>query len=95
MIEIVALIFLTRKIGKLASSKGHKPLMWKILTVLSWIFSEVLGIYVALMFFDKNNLFSIVVVGLMFAITSYYIIKAQLNKLPDQGIEDDINNLGR
>ncbi len=94
MLEIIALIFLTREIGKLAHDKGLKPVTWKIYTVCSWIITEFLGIVVGVMIFGKYNLVSIMLVGLTFAITSYFIIKAQLNKLPDQGFDDDINNIG-
>jgi hypothetical protein len=94
MLEIIALIFLTREIGKLAEEKGLKPLTWKIYTIISWIITEIIGIIVGVMLFGKDNLFSVVLVGLTFAITSYFIIKAQLNKLPDQNFDDDINNLG-
>ena len=95
MLEIIALIFLTREIGKLAYSKGLKPVTWKIYTIVSWVITEVMGLLVGAMIFGKDNLFSIVLIGLTFAITSYFIIKAQLNRLPDQGIDDDINNIGR
>jgi hypothetical protein len=94
MIEIIVLIFLTREIGKLAHDKGLKPRTWKIYTVLGWFITEVIGIVVGVMIFGKDNLFSVILVGLTFAITSYFIIKAQLNKLPDQSFDDDINNLG-
>ena len=92
MIEIIALIFLTREIGKLAHDKGLKPVTWKIYTIISWIISEIIGIMVGLMIFSKDNLFSIAMVGIAFAITSYFIIKAQLNKLPDY-FDDDINDI--
>jgi hypothetical protein len=94
MLEIIALIFLTRKIGKLAYTKGLKPLTWKIYTIVAWIIAEVTGIIVALMMFDKDNLVSIVGVGLMFAFTGYLFVNKQLNKFPDKGIDDDINNIG-
>jgi hypothetical protein len=94
MLEIIALIFLTREIGKLAESKGLKPISWKIYTVIGWLISEMIGIFVGVMIFGTNNLVSVVLVGLAFAITSYFIIKAQLNKFPDRNIEDDINDLG-
>lgn len=94
MLEIIALIFITREIGKLAASKGLKPLTWKIYAVLAWIIFEIWGFMIALMFFEKDNLFSIMMVGLMFAVTSYFLIKARLNKLPDNRFDDDIENLG-
>jgi hypothetical protein len=93
MLEIIILIFLTKEIGKLALHKGLKPGTWKIYTVVGWITSEIIGIMIGVMIFGKDNLFSIVMVGLAFAITSYFIIKAQLNKLPDY-FDDDINNIG-
>ncbi|MEO8415122.1 MAG: hypothetical protein ABI472_15750 [Ginsengibacter sp.] len=93
MLEIIALIFLTKEIGKLAHTKGLKVLTWKIYTIVAWIVSEIIGVFVGVMIFGVNNLFSVVLVGLTFAITSYFIIKAQLNKLPDY-FDDDINRIG-
>ncbi len=95
MLEIIALIFMTREIGKIAAAKGLKPGTWKIYTVLAWIIFEVWGVIIALMIFDKTNLFSIIMVGLMFAVSSYFLIKARLNKIPDNRLNDDIENLGR
>jgi hypothetical protein len=94
MLEIIALIFLTREIGKIAENKGLKPISWKIYTVIGWLISEIIGLFVGVMIFGTNNLVSVVLVGLTFAITSYFIIKSQLNKFPDRNIDDDINNLG-
>ena len=93
MLEIIALIFLTREIGRLAEKKGLKSITWKIYTVIGWLISETIGIFVGVMIFGMNNLVSVVLVGVTFAITSYFIINGQLNKLPD--IDDDINNLGQ
>jgi hypothetical protein len=88
------LFFLAREIGRLAKRKGLKTVTWRIYTVLAWIISELIGLMVGFIFFDKDNLFSIGMIGITFAITSYFIIKAQLNKLPDY-FEDDIDNIGR
>ena len=93
MLEIIALIFLTREIGRIAHDKGLRPVTWKIYTIVGWIFSEIIGIIAGIMIFGKDNLFSVVLVGLTFAITSYFIIKAQLNKLPDD-FDDDIKIVG-
>jgi len=94
MLEIIALIFLTKDIGKLAEKKGLKPSSWKIYTVIGWLFFEFIGIFIGVMIFGTHNLVSVVLVGLAFAITSYFLIKAQLNKLPDHNIHDDIDHLG-
>lgn len=92
--DLIVLIFLTRHIGQLARGKGVKAFNWKLYTVLSWILTEFMGVIVGFVIFGKDNLISVGLVGFAFAITSYFIIKAQLNKLPDQNFEDDINNLG-
>lgn len=94
MIEIIVLVFLTIEIGKLARAKGLKPLTWRIYNVVGYIAAEFFGAIIGIMIFGKNNIISVMLVGLMFAITSYFIIKAQLNKLPDQDLDDDISNLG-
>ncbi len=95
MLEIIALIFLTKDIGKIAAQKGLKPITWKIYTVIAWLVSEIIGIMVGIMIFGVDNVVSFVLVGITFAITSFFIIKAQLNKLPNQTFDDDINNVGR
>lgn len=95
MLEIIALIFLTKEIGKLADQKGLKPITWKIYTIIAWLVSEIIGVVVGVMIFGVNNIVSVILVGIAFAITSFFIIKAQLNKLPDQTFDDDINNVGR
>lgn len=94
MPEIIILYFLTKEIRKIAIRKGVKVFTWQLYTVLSFIFSEVLGIMVGLNFFSKDNLVSLFLVGILFAITSYFIIIAQLNKLPDHESDDDIDHIG-
>ncbi|MBW8879597.1 MAG: hypothetical protein JF614_32085 [Acidobacteria bacterium] len=43
MLEILALIYLTRKNGGIAEKKGNKPGLYKFLTVLLWIGGEIVG----------------------------------------------------
>jgi len=92
-LDLIILFFLAREIGRLAAKKGLKPGTWRLYTVVGWLITEIIGIFIGLMIFDKDNLFSIAMIGIAFAITSYFIIKAQLNKLPDY-FDDDINNMG-
>ena len=61
---------------------------------MGWIVSEIFGMIVGLMFFSKDNIISIILVGLAFAVSSYFFIKAQLTKLPGSGLDDDIDNIG-
>ena len=93
MIEIIILVFLAIKIGKMARKKGLKQSTWIIYTVLSWIGGEFIGVTVGLAIFDKTNIISIMLMGLAGAIGGYFIIKHQLNKIPDD-IEEDINRTG-
>ena len=94
MVDIIVLYFLVRDIGKIAASKGLKPLTWKIYTIITWFIFEIWGFVIALMIFDQTNLFSIFMVGFMFAITGYFWIKARLIKIPDNRFDDDINRMG-
>ena len=92
MIEIVILVFLAIKIGKMAKKKGLKQSTWVIYTVLSWIGGEIIGVIAGFIMFDKSNIISIMLMGLAGAIGGYFIIKHQLDKLPDN-IDDDINRI--
>ncbi|MDQ6901741.1 MAG: hypothetical protein M3139_01870 [Bacteroidota bacterium] len=85
---------MTREIGRLAFRKGLKPLTWKIYNVLGWLGAELIGILIGAVIFGLDNLISVQLIAFAFAITSYFIIKAQLNKLEDQSFDDDINRIG-
>ena len=95
MLEIIAIIYLTRKIGLLAESKGLKPVRWKLFMVLGWILFEFAGVIAGVLIFGKDNLVSIVLVAYTFAITAYFILRAHLSKLPDAVWEDDIDEIGK
>ncbi len=92
MIEIIALIFISKEIGKLAVQKGLPAGKWKFMVIALWIILEILGVIAGLLIFSPDNFFSIALVGLGFAIASYFIIKNHLQKLPDAF--DDIDNIG-
>lgn len=94
MLEIIALIFLTKEIGKIAITKGLKPGKWKLYLVLAWFFSEIIGFSIGIVIFGINNMVSAALVGIAFAVTGYFIIKSSLVKRPD-ALEDDINQIGQ
>jgi len=94
MLEIIALIFLTRQIGRIAHDKGLKSSTWKLYTVLAWFAGEILGAVIGLMIFGPNNIFSVLLVALAGAITGYYILKLNLDKRQDITLDDDINQIG-
>ena len=92
MIEIVILVFLAIKIGKLAKKKGLKRNTWILYTVLSWIGGEIIGVIAGFAIFDKTNIISIMLMGIAGAIGGYFIIKHQLDKIPDN-VDDDIDRI--
>lgn len=83
MIEVIALILLTAKMGRIASRKGLKPGRWQLYTILAWLAGEFAGILVGIMIFGTNNLVSVILVALAGAITGYLILKSNLSKRPD------------
>ena len=83
MLEIIALIFLTRNIGNLAARKGLKSGWWKFYTVIAWFGAEILGIVISMLVFQTEEIFAVILPGYAFAIGSYFILKAVLSKKPD------------
>lgn len=94
MLEIIALIFLTKEIGKLAANKGLKSGTWKVYTVLSWFTGEIVGAVIGVLFFGPSNLFSVLLVALAGAVTGYVILKSNLSKRPDV-LDDEIDQIGQ
>jgi hypothetical protein len=92
MLEIVALILLTRHIGKIAQKKGLKPGTWKLYTVLCWIAGEITGMIIAMLLFG-DDIVSIILTAIAGAVGGYLILKSVLEKKPDT-VEDDINKIG-
>jgi hypothetical protein len=92
-VDIIILIFLAVRIGRLAESKGQSSLKWRAYLVLGWIAGEITGGILGMMIFG-NDLVSCALVGLAGAFGVYFIIKNNLSKLPDTSHDDDINNIG-
>ncbi len=84
MLEIIALIFLTGQMGKMATRKGQKPGMWKLYTVLAWIGGEILGVIVAVMAFKSQDYISLLPMAFLGAFGGYLIVRAILSNMPDK-----------
>lgn len=96
MVDLVILIFLAWEIGNLASKKGLKAFTWRVYTVSGWLTGEIIGLAVGVTIFAPDNLVSIILMGIIFGVTSYFLIKNHLNKMPDrQSTDDDISNTGK
>jgi len=91
MLEIIALIYLSRRIGLLAIQKGLKPLTWKLYTIAAWIICEIIGMCIAYALFGQN-IFSIMSIALTAAFGGYLLVRAILEKKPD--IDNDIDSIG-
>ena len=83
MIEILALIYLTRKIGELAERKGEKKGLWKLYTVLCWFGAEIFGIVLSVILFKTDEVMALLPLAYGCAIGSYFLLKAILSKKPD------------
>jgi ABC-type uncharacterized transport system permease subunit len=93
MIEIIALIFLTKNNGNLAIQKGLKPGTWKLYTVLAWFGAEILGAVIGFLIFGQENVVAAILLGLLCAVGSYFVLRSVLNKKADT-MNDDINRIG-
>lgn len=93
MIEIIALIFLTRKVGRMAITKGLPPGKWKFYTILAWFAFETLGAILGFALFGLASLTGLMLFALMCAVGGGLYVHALLDKKPDD-MENDINNLG-
>ena len=92
MIEIIALIVLAMHIGKVADRKGQKPGKWQLRVVVGWITAEILGFIIGALLFGTGNLIGLMLFALISAVGGYLIVKAQLDKIPDN-MDDDIDRI--
>ena len=93
MLEVIALIFLCKSNGNLASKKGLKPTTWKIYTAVAWIVAEIIGVFmIGLPMFGKTNILALMGVGVFCAIGGYLFVRKTLENKPD-AFDDDINQV--
>lgn len=93
MVEIIALIFICIKIGRLAIQKGLKPWPWRFYAILAWLVAEIVGVMLGLLLFGQDNLIGIMMLGLVSAFGGYLYIKYVLDQKPDS-FDEDINRIG-
>ena len=94
MLEIIALIFITREIKKLAIQKGLKPLTWKIYTVICWFIFEIFGIALGIMFWGLDDIIALAFFGFACAFGGFLIIRSILLKKPDNTSDEEIKRIG-
>lgn len=93
MLEVVALFFLCKHVGQVAKQKGLSAFRWKLYTILGWFAAEITGLVIGVVLFGKENLIGLFLIAIMSAVGGYLVVKAQLDKHPDD-ITKDIDRLG-
>jgi hypothetical protein len=81
MLEIIALIYFTRKMGELAERKGQKKSAWKLYTVLTWFGAEIFGAVLSVFITSQVGVSLLVAYG--FAVGSYFMLRSILAKKPN------------
>lgn len=94
MLEIIAVIFLSKNNGKLAVTKGLKSGTWILYTVLAWIGAEFVGALTGILLLGQENILVAYLLAIGFAVASYFIIRNVLQKKPDVVDEEEINRIG-
>ena len=62
-------------------------------TVLGWFAAEITGFIIGALVFGTSNLIGLALLALISAVGGYLLVKAQLDKLPDE-MEDEIERIG-
>lgn len=87
MLEIFLLIYLSRQIGDIAREKGHSVGLYKFLTVIFWIFFEVLGGVVGILVLGEGlGMYLFAIIG---AIIGYGILYMIVNNLADKSGQEN------
>ena len=82
MLEIVALIYLTRSVGQLALNKGLKPGTWKLYTVLAWFAGEITGLIIGFTMFGVERPIMALFVASLVRLADITLSKQHLNENP-------------
>jgi hypothetical protein len=94
LLEIILLVYFSRKIRGLAVNKNESKGKWTFILIITWILSEILGIVIGLFLFGQENLIMTAVVGWAFAVSSYFLVWASLNSVPDTSYDQMIDEMG-
>src|ERR1700744_6527388 len=91
--DIIILIFVSRRIWALAIQKGERPNRWVLYNIFAWILAEVLGCILAMLLFGDTNMVAVLSIGLFSAFGGYLFVRSILEKKPDS-MDDDISRIG-
>jgi hypothetical protein len=88
MLEILLLIYLSKKIGIMAETKGHSRTTYRVLTFVAWFFFEFVGAVIGIMMFGNNG-YEFYLIGLLCAAGGYGLMYFIVNALPDKNPQDN------
>lgn len=95
MLEIIGLVFFSRKLGPIILRKGESKNKWITLFIISFLAAEFLGLFIGIMIFGEDKIAEPAVTGYILAFSSFYVVRAILNNKPDaQTYEQLIDQIG-
>ncbi|MFT7037063.1 MAG: energy-converting hydrogenase Eha subunit A [Cyclobacteriaceae bacterium] len=90
MLEVILVIYLSKKIGKILDEKGHNKGWYVAIFVITWIVSEISGIVLGAIIFPDAPV-AMYIMGLLGAAAAYYANYLFAKSLPDLNKEDQLN----
>jgi len=88
MLEIIAIIFLGKKISEIVKAKGHNPTGYVILMVVLWIGLELTGAVIgALLIGDGPALYIFAIIGGIMGAAIAYAIADNVKPAAVKGVE--------
>jgi hypothetical protein len=94
LVEIIALVFITKYIGKLAIQKGLSPTHWKAYTIGCWLTFEFTGMLLGIVLLNSWDLIALACLGWVSGFGGFLLIRSILQKKTDIDSNKDINRIG-
>ncbi len=88
MLEILLVIWLSKKLGEILEEKGYKKAWYIAMFVGSWIFCEFVMILIFIMLFSVENNLALIPVGICGGAIAYGCMYLFVNSLPEKEVED-------
>lgn len=90
MLEILAIVFLGKKIAELAEEKGESPKKWRGIMIGSWFGAEILGIviFASTVGIGDDTIFPAAIAGLACGLASYFIVRSMLSSKPNTSMKE-------
>lgn len=95
MIEIIVLIFLSKRVKFIVEPKGYKPFNWQLKCILLWFGTEVVGLLASILIFG-SDIYTAALSGLLCAIAAAIAYFRYIQNLPDLNSGDNwIDRIGQ